>query len=185
MGPPVPMHHLHMMSRPDEKNWRQKVVTRTAMSRVGAAISARIMHHLDRLALRLSHGRHTLSTLLTGLETLTLTTTGARSGREYNVPLLAIPHQDDQLIIIASNWGQARNPAWYYNISAQPQVTVTRNGRRQTYLAQETSGSVREACWQVARQTYPGYAVYQQRTSRQIPVILLTPVARCSVISEK
>ena len=164
-----------MMSRPDQKNWLQKIVTRTAMSRVGAAISARIMHHLDRLALRLSHGRFTLSTLLTGLEILTLTTTGARSGREYNVPLLAIPHEDEQLIIIASNSGQARNPAWYHNILAQPQVKVTRNGRTQPYLAQETSGSTREACWQVARQTYPGYAAYQQRTTRQIPVILLTP----------
>jgi len=163
------------LQTPTQKNWLQRIVTRIARSLVGAAVSALIMHHLDRLALRLSSGRFTLSTLLTGLEILTLTTTGARTGRAYTVPLVAIPHENDQLIIIASNWGQARNPAWYYNILAQPQVKVTRNGRMQTYLAQETRGSVREACWQVGLQTYPGYATYQQRTTRQIPVILLTP----------
>ncbi|MFO7539956.1 MAG: nitroreductase family deazaflavin-dependent oxidoreductase, partial [Chloroflexota bacterium] len=93
------------------------------------------------------------------------------------VPLLAIPHREDQFILIASNWGQTKNPAWYHNILANPQVTVTKNGRSQPYQARETTGGEREACWQIALQTYPGYAAYKQRTPRQIPVILLTLTA--------
>lgn len=163
------------MTSSTEKNWLQKVNTRIAMSAVGAQLLARTMHHLDRVALWLSHGRFTAATLLTGLQILNLTTIGAKSGQPRTVPLVAIPHRDGQLIVIASNWGQDKHPAWYYNILAQPQVTVTQNGRAQAYLARETAGDERELCWQTAVQTYAGYAAYKQRTTRQIPVILLTP----------
>ncbi|MBK8904654.1 MAG: nitroreductase family deazaflavin-dependent oxidoreductase [Anaerolineaceae bacterium] len=157
------------------KNWLQKINTRIAMSAVGAQLSARVMHHLDKLVLRLSNGRATAASLLTGLPILALTTTGAKSGQPRTVPLVAIPFGDNQLILIASNWGQQKHPAWYHNIVAQPQVTVTRDGRSQPYLARVTEGAEREACWQTAVQTYPGYNAYKQRTTRQIPVILLTP----------
>jgi deazaflavin-dependent oxidoreductase (nitroreductase family) len=156
-------------------NWLQKINTRIAMSAMGARLLTHIMHHLDQLVLRLSNGRFSAATLLTGLQILSLTTIGAKSGQPRTVPLVAIPYGEDRLIIIASNWGQAKHPAWYYNILAQPQVTVTRDGRSQTYLAHETTGAERDACWQTALQTYPGYAAYKQRTKRQIPVIMLTP----------
>jgi deazaflavin-dependent oxidoreductase (nitroreductase family) len=165
------------MTNAPPKNWLQKTTVRIAVSVVGATLGARLVHHVDRLALRWSHGRFTLTTLLTGLEVLCLTTTGAKSGQPRTVPLLAIPHRDGQFILIASNWGQARHPAWYYNLLAHPQVTVTRNGRTQPYHARETSGEERERCWQIALQTYPGYAAYKRRTTRRIPVILLTPTA--------
>ena len=164
-----------IMTTATKLNWLQKINTRIAMSAIGARLLAYTMHHLDRWVLRLSNGRSTAATFLTGLQILNLTTTGAKSGQPRTVPLVAIPHADDQLIIIASNWGQAKHPAWYYNILAQPQVTVTRNGRSQPYIARETTGAERDACWQVALQTYAGYAAYKQRTTRQIPVILLTP----------
>ena len=157
------------------KNWLQKVNTRIAMSAVGAQLLARTMHHLDRFVLRLSNGRSTAATLLTGMQILNLTTTGAKSGQPRTVPLVAIPYEANQLVVIASNWGQAKHPAWYHNIVAHPQVTVTRDGRSQAYLARETEGEERAACWQAALATYPGYAAYERRTSRRIPVILLTP----------
>ncbi|WP_420640547.1 nitroreductase family deazaflavin-dependent oxidoreductase [Candidatus Leptofilum sp.] len=157
------------------KSLLQKINTRIAMSAVGAQIMARTMHHLDRLVLRMSNGRATATTLLAGLQVLNLTTIGTKSGQPRTVPLLAIPFADNQLVIIASNWGQQKNPAWYYNIVAHPEVTVTRDGRSQTYLARETDSDERAACWQAALETYPGYAAYERRTSRRIPVILLTP----------
>jgi deazaflavin-dependent oxidoreductase (nitroreductase family) len=163
------------MTRASQKNWLQKVITRIAMSAVGARFSAYTMHHLDKLVLRVSNGRSTAATLLTGLEILSLTTTGAKSGQPRTVPLVAIPYKSGQYVIIASNWGQQKNPAWYYNILAHPQVTVTRDGRSQTYLAHETDGDARAACWQAALATYPGYAAYERRARRRIPVILLTP----------
>lgn len=158
-----------------QKNWLQKVNTRIAMSAVGAQLLARTIHHLDGLMLRLSNGRSTAATLLTGLQILSLTTTGAKSGLPRTVPLVAIPYGVEQLVIIASNWGQAKHPAWYYNILAHPEVTVTQNGRTQPYLARETAGDERAACWQAALATYPGYAAYKRRTTRRIPVILLDP----------
>lgn len=170
-----------IMTSAKQKNWLQKLSTRIAMSTVGAQLSARTMHHLDRLVLQLSNGRATAATLLTGLAILNLTTTGAKSGLPRSVPLVAVPQANDQIIVIASNWGQAKHPAWYYNLLAQPQVTVTRNGRSQPYLARETEGFEREACWQMALQTYAGYAAYKRRTERQIPVILLTPLGKTAV----
>ena len=163
------------MTNKTELNWLQKVNTRIAMSSLKTRLSAYTMHHLDRLVLRLSNGRITAATLLTGLSILTLTTTGAKSGQPRQVPLVAISHDDNQLIVIASNWGQDKHPAWYHNILAHPQVVVTQNGRSLPYTARETTGTERDACWQIALQTYPGYAAYKQRTERQIPVILLTP----------
>ncbi len=162
------------MKMSSQKNWLQKINGRIAMWPMGAQLAARTMHHLDRLVLRLSNGRATAATLLTGLSILSLTTTGAKSGQPRTVPLVAIPHSHDQLVVIASNWGQARHPAWYYNILAHPQVIVTQNGRSRPCLARETEGEEREACWQLAVQTYAGYAAYKRRTTRQIPVILLT-----------
>ena len=166
-----------------QKNWLQKINTRIAMSALGAQIAARTMHHLDRLALRLSNGRFTAASRLTGLQILSLTTTGAKSGQPRTVPLVAIPHENDRFIVIASNGGQAKHPAWYYNILAHPQVVVARNGRAQPYLARQTEGAERAACWQIALQTYPGYAAYEQRTSRHIPVILLTPHSAAKPLS--
>lgn len=159
-----------------ERNWLQKLFVRIAATRWGAWLSARIMHRLDRWVLRWSNGRFTAAALLTGLPIITLTTTGAKSGRKHRLPLVGIL-DGDRLILIASNWGQKRHPAWYYNLRAHPKATVTMNGRSQTYRARETTGAERVACWQKAVQLYPGYQVYTQRTGgRQIPVMRLDPL---------
>jgi deazaflavin-dependent oxidoreductase (nitroreductase family) len=166
-----------IMSATTKLNWLQKINTRIAMSAMGSRLLAYTMHHLDGFVLRLSNGRSTAATFLTGLQILSLTTTGAKSGQPRTVPLVAVPYSDNRLIVIASNWGQAKQPAWYHNLASNPQVIVTRDGRSQPYLARETSGAERDACWQTALQTYPGYAAYKQRTERHIPVIVLTPMA--------
>lgn len=158
-----------------EKNLLQKINTRIAMSAVGAQFMARTLHHLDKWVLWLSNGRSTATTFLAGLQILNLTTVGAKSGQPRTVPLLAVPYKADQLVIIASNWGQQKNPAWYYNLRANPEVTVTQDGRSHPYLAHETDGDERAACWQTAVDTYAGYSAYKQRTNRRIPIILLTP----------
>jgi deazaflavin-dependent oxidoreductase (nitroreductase family) len=163
-----------MTDTPSASLW-QRTVSRLVSSAAGATLGARTLHHLDRLALRLSRGRTTVTTLFTGLELLTLTTTGAKSGLPRSVPLLAIPHTDGQTIVIASNWGQTSHPAWYHNLIAHPEVSVTRNGQTRPYLARQTEGEERERCWQRALALYPGYAAYQRRAPRTIPVILLTP----------
>jgi deazaflavin-dependent oxidoreductase (nitroreductase family) len=130
------------------------------------------VHHVDGAILRLSDGHFTASSLFSGLPIITLTTTGARSGKPRDVPLVGIP-DGERLILIASNWGQARHPAWYYNVKANPAVMVTRGGQTQPYVAQELTGAAREAAWARAVALYPGYRGYAERAGREIPVIAL------------
>ena len=125
--------------------------------------------------LRLSRGRHSLTSLLAGLPVVTVTTIGAKSGRPRSLPLVAIP-DGENVILIASNFGQKHHPAWYYNLRAHPEVQLTYEGRTVAYTAHETSGEGRERCWQRAVDLYSGYARYKERAGqRQIGVFLLTP----------
>ena len=139
-----------------------------------AWLLARTMHHVDAATLRLSAGRTTATAVLSGLPIIELTTTGAKSGRPRTVPLVGIP-DGDRLILIASNWGQAAHPAWYYNVKAHPEVKVT--GRdvptERLYMAREVTGEERDRCWAKAVALYPGYRGYAARAGRGIPVIVL------------
>lgn len=133
------------------------------------------MHHIDQLVLRLSNGRYSASSVAAGLPIVTLTTTGAKSGAPRSVPLVGIPDGED-VILIASNWGQTFYPAWYHNLRAHPQAALSINGRTGTYTAREAIGEERERYWQMATRLYRGYDLYKQRTGgRPIPVMVLTP----------
>jgi deazaflavin-dependent oxidoreductase (nitroreductase family) len=156
----------------DKPNPVQRGVRRLIAARPIAWGLSHSIHHLDRVVLRLSDGRMAAGTLLTGLPIIALTTVGARSGRPRTVPLIGIP-DGDRLILIASNWGQEKHPAWYHNLKAYPRVTATFRGRAEEYLAREVAGEEREACWRRAVALYPGYRDYARRTERTIPVIIL------------
>lgn len=136
----------------------------------------RVAPLLDRAVARLGGGRYTLTALITALPTVQLTTTGARSGKPRTVFLVGIAHDDD-VILIASNFGQKRHPAWYYNLKAHPQVTLSATGKpEQSYTAREVSGAERWRLWQEAVDVYTGYARYARRAApRQIPVVVLSP----------
>lgn len=158
-----------------QQRWWRRPVLWLASSRVGASFLAASLHHLDRLIFRLTGGRTSATALLTGLPLIMLTTTGAKSGQSRTVPLLGILDGDD-LVLIASNWGGRRHPAWYHNLCAHPEATVAINGRSTPYTAREVAGAEREACWQKATALYPGYNAYTKRTGgRPIPVLRLTP----------
>lgn len=164
----------HQLAIPPS-NWLRRLIRALAGTRPGAWVFARTLHHLDRLTLRLSGGRSTVAAVLGGLPLMTLTTIGAKSGQPRTVPLIGIP-DGRNIILIASNWGQARHPAWYHNLRAHPEVMVTVNGRSLPYTARQLDGAERERCWQKAAATYTGYTAYVLRAgSRQIPVILLIP----------
>jgi deazaflavin-dependent oxidoreductase (nitroreductase family) len=130
-------------------------------------------HVIDRFLMSLTNSRYSVAGLLAGVPVITLTTTGAKSGRPRTVPLLGIP-DGEKMILIASNWGQGRHPAWYYNIRANHAVQVGVNGRTIDYVAHEAKGEERQGYWQTAVQVYPGYAAYKKWTDgREIPVIVL------------
>jgi hypothetical protein len=89
---------------------------------------ARTLHHIDRVVYRATSGRKTFTSLVTGLPVVQLTTTGARSGLPRTLPVLGVP-EGDRLIVIASNFGQYKNPSWYYNLRAHPHAEIVFEGR--------------------------------------------------------
>jgi deazaflavin-dependent oxidoreductase (nitroreductase family) len=168
------------------RRWQKLVQRLFAMPAVSAVISS-IAHRLDAPIIRLSHGRTTLTSLLTGLPVVTLTTLGAKSGQPRSVPLVAIPMETKgqevgpeargKIILIASNFGREHHPAWYYNLKANPNATLSSGDFTGKYQAHEAVGEEREACWQRATFLYGGYNAYRQRAShRTIGVFVLTPV---------
>jgi len=160
-----------------KRNWAQSATISFASSAFGAKLFAPTMHHLDRMTLRLTGGRHTMVSLVSGLPIITLTTTGAKSGQPRAVPLVATP-DGANLIVIASNWGQAHYPAWYHNLRAHPEAQVTQDGQTRPYRARELDGKDRARAWDRAVRLYPGYAAYATRTKgRPIPVFRLSPQA--------
>jgi deazaflavin-dependent oxidoreductase (nitroreductase family) len=158
-----------------QPNHLQRFLHFIPKSKLGAAISAPILHHLDRPVLRLTGGRHSLTSAMSGLPVVAVTTIGAKSGQPRSLPLIAIPDEEN-VILIASNFGQQHHPAWYYNLRAYPEVQLTYEGKTVAYVAHETSGAERERCWQHAVDVYSGYAAYKKRAEhRTIGVFLLTP----------
>jgi F420H(2)-dependent quinone reductase len=103
---------------------------------------------------------------------LILTTTGRRSGRPHEVPLLYV--RDGQgLVVIASYGGRPNYPDWYLNLVAQPEAEVQIRGRRHAVTARVASSEERAVWWPRIVEAYAGYSEYQSRTDRIIPVVFL------------
>jgi deazaflavin-dependent oxidoreductase (nitroreductase family) len=153
--------------------WRG--VRRFAASGPGSWIFARTADHLDRPVYRWTRGRHTLSSLVSGLPVVMLTTTGAKSGVPRTVPLLGIP-DGDGVAVIASNFGQIHHPGWYYNLRAHPEAEIAVDGAHRRVRAVEVEGERRARIWEAGLTTYPGFAQYERRAAhRQITVFALDP----------
>lgn len=163
-----------LMTFHHQPNPFQKLYTRFVASRLGAALHAPLAIHLDRAAFRLTGGRRSAASLLSGLPIAQVTMTGARTGRPREVPLVAVPDGPD-LIVVASNWGRPKHPAWYYNLRAYPDVTVLMNGVERPFTAHLLDGAARADAWTSAVAVYPGYAGYAARAGREIPLFRLTP----------
>ena len=108
-----------------------------------------------------------------GRRLLLLTTTGARSGELRTTPMMYIP-EGDRLLVIASNAGALKHPAWYYNVVAHPHVTVEVGSETFDATAQVMEGEERQQLWSRIVELYPFFAEHQAKTSRQIPVIALS-----------
>jgi len=151
---------------------RSALVEPFARSEAGRWWLINVAPKLDRAIFRLSGGRFTSIPA----RILFLTHMGARSGEKRENPLTYFTDGED-LIVMASNYGRERHPAWYYNVKANPEVEVRAAGRRGRFRAQVTSGEDRERLWRLAKQLTSVYADYEKRAAeRQIQVVRLTPV---------
>lgn len=146
-----------------------------ASTPVTARFFARILHRVDEPILRRTGGKRSFTAWLTCLPTVELTTTGARTGSPRTHPILGIP-DGDRLVLTASNFGQTRNPAWYYNLRAHPSCSVSFRGQRQEMRAYEAEGAERQRLWDQNLTVYPTWQRYEQWAShRRIPVMVLEP----------
>jgi deazaflavin-dependent oxidoreductase (nitroreductase family) len=103
---------------------------------------------------------------------LLLTTRGRVSGDAHTVPLLYL--QDaDRLAVVASYGGRPHHPDWYLNLVAQPRCTVQVEGERRIMTATTAGPDDRSRWWQAALAAHPGYADYQAKTDREIPIVVM------------
>ncbi|KUI02095.1 nitroreductase family deazaflavin-dependent oxidoreductase [Mycobacterium sp. IS-3022] len=110
-----------------------------------------------------------------GKPIILLTTIGAKTGKIRKTPLMRVEH-DGQYAVVASLGGAPKNPVWYHNIKAHPRVELQDGAVTREYEAREVTGDEKALWWERAVDAWPDYAEYQQKTERQIPVFVLTPI---------
>ena len=111
----------------------------------------------------------------TGYPIVVITSIGAKSGHLRKNPVMRV-ERDGRYLAIASVGGSPKNPEWYHNFLAHPEVELQDGSVRKTYKARMLEGDERAEWWQYAVDTWPTYASYQKKTERLIPVFLLEPV---------
>lgn len=152
----------------------QKLLHRFLSLKPVSILLSRVLHRADSFLLRLTKGRHTFAEWV-GLPIAQLTMTGAKTGKPRTLPLVSLP-VGEKFVLIATNFGQRHNPAWYYNLVAHPECDVLFRGRAGKYVAHAIEGEAREKYWQLALTYYSGYERYEKRAApRRIPVIVLEP----------
>ena len=112
---------------------------------------------------------------MVGAPVLLLTTTGCKTGRRHTIPLLYL-EDGENFVVVASNGGAPRHPAWWSNLRADPEANVEIGGRELRARAQKASPEEKEWLWPRLVAMYGAYENYQRRTDREIPVVILRPV---------
>jgi F420H(2)-dependent quinone reductase len=145
----------------------------TARQRPFTWFLVNVGNRVDPFLMRATGGR--VRTTLNA-PTVLLTHTGAKSGKKRTTPLAYFTDGDD-VIMIASAGGAQKHPAWYRNVSANPEVELWTKGGGGRYRAVEAQGEQRQRLWDKATAFYPGFAKYQERArDRVIPVVVCSPL---------
>ena len=116
-----------------------------------------------------------------GAPVLLLTSTGAKSGEQRTTPVVYQP-DGERMVIFASKAGAPENPAWFHNLRANPTATVEVGTDTVEVDAVVTEGDERERLFSKQKQLMPQFADYEQKTTRQIPVVALTPKGSASTL---
>jgi deazaflavin-dependent oxidoreductase (nitroreductase family) len=155
-------------------NALQKLLHRFLMIRWVTAFFAPRIHHVDKVFLKLTKGKHSLAEIL-GWPIVEITTLGAKSNQPRVMPLIGVI-DNEKIALIASNFGRAHNPGWYYNLKVHPECEVLFKAKTGKYIARETAGTEYEKYWRAAVSYYKGYEEYKERAAhRHIPVMVLEP----------
>ena len=149
-----------------------RVVTRFACSALGAMLVRKVGSRIDPALIRLSGGR--LSSVAP-FPAMLLTHTGAMSGVTHTSTVVYFSDAD-RVIVIAANFGAPQRPAWYYNVKANPEVTLSGRGFGGSFHAEELVGPERDRVFQLATHASSPYERYQRTAGKPIPVIAFHPI---------
>jgi deazaflavin-dependent oxidoreductase (nitroreductase family) len=131
------------------------------------------INRFHRTLVKVSRGR--VGGSLGGMPVVILETVGRKSGEARRTMLTAPVVDGDTVVLVASYGGDSRHPAWYLNLTADPDVVLDRGGVTTPMRARTATAEEKAALWPRIVKSYRGYAGYQKRTDREIPVVLLTP----------
>ena len=106
-----------------------------------------------------------------GFHVMVVRTKGAKTDKIRNIPLIYV-HQDGMPILVASLGGMPKNPSWYFNVKAHPNLKISTIYDSKNYIAEEVSKEKKDELWPLICSFYPDYETYQNNTSRDIPVFL-------------
>ena len=150
-------------------------------SSIGARVFSKFLHYVDVPLMKLTNEKVSVPQFVTGLPCVRLTSQGAKSGIERTIPTIGVP-DGENVALICSNWGQARNPGWYHNLRKSPEaklafISTTGETHEGKYTATEiTDDAEYERLWQKACAVYIGYPKYRRRAAnRRIPIMLMRP----------
>ena len=132
--------------------------------------SAKLMNLGHRLILATTGNR--LLAKPFGMPLVELHTTGRKSGLTRSCYLTAPIHDDHRVVLIASKGGDDRNPDWYQNLQAHPDAEIVIDGERRKIHARTADTAEKAELWPKVVAAYKGYAGYQRRTTRDIPVVI-------------
>lgn len=136
-------------------------------------LSMQAMNTVHRSLLVLSGGR--LGWKIGPMPVVELHTVGRKTGRRRSTMLTAPIHEPGRVVLIASKGGDDRHPFWYLNLLAQPDVELTENGITRPMRARTAGEAEKAVLWPAIVRAYSGYAGYQKKTTRDIPVVICEP----------
>lgn len=110
---------------------------------------------------------------MNGMSIVVVTSVGAKTGKLRKTPLMRVEH-DGEYAVVASLGGAPKHPVWYYNLKKNPHVELQDGPVKKDYNAREATGDERALWWDRAVAAFPDYANYQKKTTRVIPVFVLT-----------
>jgi len=138
-----------------------------------ATVAVRLMSRINTWIYRGSGGRFGAK-FLRGAPVCLLITTGRKSGQERTAPLIYLKEGDD-FIFVASKGGMSSHPDWYRNLEAKPDCAIEIGSQRFAAVARRVDDDEKAALWPRLLAIYPDYDDYQARTTRNIPVIRVSP----------
>jgi deazaflavin-dependent oxidoreductase (nitroreductase family) len=136
-------------------------------------VVTKMVTRFHQLTFDVSQGK--VAGTVSGMPVLKLTTVGSKSGQRRSTMLSSPLVEGDTVVLVASYGGADHNPAWFGNLTANPDVEIVMNGATRKMRARVAEGDERTRLWETLTAAHDNYASYQRKTSRQIPVVVLEP----------